>query len=352
MNFASDNSVGASPRILQALLDANAGAAAAYGADPWSARAGALLAETFEADCAVWLVATGTAANALALATLVPPYGAAFCHADAHVSEDECGAPEMFTGGAKIVGLPGRDGKLTPAALAAGLARYPKGAVKSVQPAAISISQATECGTLYSRAEVAALAAAAKAAGLRVHMDGARFSNAIAAGAGTPAELTWKAGVDVLTLGATKDGALACEAIVVFDRALAPALDFARKRAGHTLSKGRLLGAQMCAWLEGGHWLELARRANAAAARLAAGLAAIPGVELAWPAQANEIFPVLPKAKVAALRAAGAVFYDWTAAAIPARIAEETGRQTIRLVTSFATEDAEIDRFLALAGAP
>jgi threonine aldolase len=220
-----------------------------------------------------------------------------------------------------------------------------------VQPAVVSLSQATEAGTLYRPDEVAAIAAVAREAGVAVHMDGARFANAVAALGCSPAELTWKAGVDALSFGATKGGAFACEAVVVFDPARARDLPFRRKRAGHLVSKGRFLGAQMEAWLEGGHWLDLAGHANAMAGRLSAGLAALPGVRLAWPTQANEVFAVLPRGMDAALRAAGARHYEWSARCLPADERPGAEETLVRLIASFATTPEEVDRFLDVARA-
>ena len=352
MNFASDNSVGASAEILAAVTAANAGATPAYGGDDWTTAAQSRLDAIFERKTASFLVATGTAANALALAALTPPYGAIFCQSSAHIMEDECGAPEFFTAGAKLVGIDGAIGKITPAALKAALAAFPRGLVTHVQPAVLSLSQATECGTLYTCAEIAELAAIAHAAGVAVHMDGARFANALVAQNCTPAEMSWKAGVDVLSFGATKNGALACEAVVFFDPKQAENFAYRRKRGGHTLSKGRFLGAQMAAYLDSGHWLDLARKANAHAAELAAGLAQVPGIKLVWPCVANEVFLLLPGAIDRALRAAGAHYYDWTFNAIDRALANP-GEDTlfIRLVTSFATEPAEIAQFIAIASA-
>lgn len=349
MDFASDNATGASRVVLDAVVAANDGAEPAYGADAYTRRAEALLRDLFERDVSAFLVATGTASNALALATLTPPWGAIFCHEDAHIANDECGAPEMMSGGAKLIGVAGQAGRIDPSALADALAAHPRGLVKQVQPAALSLSQATECGAIYTPAEIAALAAQARSAGARVHMDGARFANALVRLGCAPAEMTWRAGVDVLSLGATKNGALACEAIVVFDPDLARDLAFRRKRAGHTLSKSRLLGAQMVAWLEDGHWRDLAARANAAADRLAAGLAAA-GARLPWPTQANEVFAILPRRADAALRAAGARFHDWGARGLPAQDAPGDDERFVRLVCSFATREAEIDALLRIVG--
>jgi threonine aldolase len=349
MDFASDNATGASPRILAALAAANQGTAPAYGADIWTQRAETLLCEVFECDCTCFLVPTGTAANALAIAALTPPWGAVFCHADSHVTEDECGAPEFFTAGAKIVTLPGGNGKIAAATLREALTLYPRGLVKQVQPAALSLAQATECGTIYTETEICELAAIAHAAGIGVHMDGARFANALVTLGCSPAAMSWKAGIDVLSFGATKNGALACEAVIFFDRAKALDFAFRRKRGGHTLSKGRFLGAQMTAYLEDGHWLDLATHANRAAERLADGLAAIETVRSPWPRQANEVFVILPRAADAVLKAAGARYYEWSARCLDASDRPLPNETFVRLIASFACSDHDIDHFVAKA---
>jgi threonine aldolase len=351
VNFASDNAAGAAPEILAAIAAASRGSAAAYGADPWSERAVQRLAETFETDLAAFLTPTGTAANALALAALARPFEAVFCHEEAHVHDDECGAPEFFTGGAKLVGIPGYDGKITPDALAETLARFPRGLVKSTQPAALTLSQVTEAGTVYSLAETAALAEVAHAAGLSVHMDGARFANALVALGCSAADMSWRIGVDALSFGATKNGALACEAVIFFDKAKAESFPYLRKRGGHTLSKGRLLGAQMAAYLEDGLWLKLAARANASARQLFEGLVTLPGVRPAWPVEANEVFVIAASERTARWRAGGAHLYDWPTRGVPPERAPGGGETVVRLVTSFETSQAEIESFLALARA-
>ena len=349
MSFASDNASGASAKIMAALIAANEGAAMPYGADDFSIRAEAAVSALFDRDCAVFLVPTGTAANALALAALCPAWGAVFCHADSHVMGDECGAPEFFTAGAKLVGLPGARGKISPETLAEALRAFPRGLVKQVQPAALTLTQATESGTLYQRSEIAELAGLAHANGLRVHMDGARFANAVAALDLTPAELTWKSGVDVLSFGASKNGTLFCEAVIFFDRALASDFPFRRKRSGHTMSKGRYLGAQMLAYLDGDHWLELARHAHAMARRLAEGLAAVPGARITQECEANEVFVVLPRKAEALLRAAGAGYYDWGARGLTAQEKPHRDEIQLRLVASFATTAREVEDFIAAA---
>ena len=348
MDFASDNSSGASDRVLAALMAANGGAAMPYGADPWTVAAEKAVQEVFERECAVFLLPTGTAANALALAALTPPHGAIFCHEEAHIANDECGAPEFYSAGAKLVGLTGGQGRISLESLKGALARFPRGLVKQVQPSALSITQATECGTLYSLDELGALCEAAHGAGVRVHMDGARFANAVARLGCTPAQMSWRAGVDVLSFGATKNGTFCCEAVIFFDLALAHDFAFRRKRGGHTLSKGRFLGAQMSAYLAGGHWLDLARHANAMADRLAQGLAACPGVRLPWPCEANEVFAILPRAADSALKAAGALYYQWGNRGLTASQAPQADEVFVRLVASFATRSQEVDRFLGI----
>ncbi len=349
MNLASDNVVGMSRPVLEALIAANGGGEPAYGTDSWTVRAERMLADVFEHEVSVFLVATGTAANALALAALSPPWGAVFCHQESHVMEDECGAPEMFSDGAKLIGVPGVGGKFTPADLEARMAGYVRGVVKSVQPSALSVSQVTEAGTLYSLDEIRALSALARSKGLGVHLDGARFANAMVALGCTAAEMTWKSGIDVVSFGATKNGALACEAVIFFDKARAENFQYRRKRSGHTLSKGRLLGAQMVGYLENGHWIDNARHANAAAARLSAGLAALPGVRLPWPTQANEIFVVVPEKTAAAFAAEGIRAAPWASDCLPEGFEIGADERFLRFVTSFATQASEIDAVLAVA---
>jgi threonine aldolase len=348
MNFTSDNGAGVAPQILDAIVTSSRVNAPAYGADEHTARAQALLSGAFETKVAAFLVTTGTAANALALSALVNPWDAVFCHEEAHIHDDECGAPELFTGGAKLVGIAGEGGKITPKGLRETLERFPRGLMKSSQPGALSLSQATEAGTIYGVSEISELAAIARYNGIGVHMDGARFANALVSAKATPADMTWRAGVDVLTLGATKNGALACEAVVFFDPARARDFAFQRKRGGQTLSKGRFLGAQMEAYLMDGLWLRLAERANASARRLARGLSATPGVRVAWPTDVNEVFVVAPNAMVERWRAAGARFHEWSTRSLAPGRAPRDGEALVRLVTSFETASSEIDRLMSI----
>ncbi len=349
MNFASDNGASVAPEILEAIVASSRVKTPAYGEDEYTARAEARLSEIFETKVAAFLVATGTAANALALSALAKPWDAVFCHEEAHIHDDECGAPELFTGGAKLVGIAGEGGKITSMALAETLERFPRGLVKSSQPGALSLSQASEAGTVYRVEEILAVSSVAKAAGIGVHMDGARFANALVSCGCSPAEMTWRAGVDALSFGATKNGALACEAVVFFDPARAADFAYRRKRGGHTLSKGRFLGAQMNAFLQDGLWLRLAERANALARRLSEGLAAAPGVRVAWPTEANEVFVVAPSATVGRWRAAGARLHDWSTRSLSAELMPRSGETLVRLVTSFDTKRDEIDQLVALS---
>jgi threonine aldolase len=346
MNFASDNTAGVAPAILAAIAQANEGFALAYGNDAWTARVERRFADIFECEVAVFLVPSGTAANALALAHLAPPWGAVLCHAESHIATDECGAPEFFGGGLKLVGLAGEAGKITAATLASDLAERQWGGPHHVSPAVLSLSQATEAGTLYRPHEIRTLAEIAHGRGLAVHMDGARLANALVRMNASPAEATWKAGVDVLSFGATKGGALAAEAVLFFDRARGVNMSERRKRGGHLISKHRFIAAQMDAYLADELWLKLARHANAMADRLSEGLARA-GHAPVWPVEANELFVLLPQTVSECLKAKGASFYPWVTDSLPAWISTASGGGLFRLVTSFATTIAEIDEFLA-----
>lgn len=341
MNFSSDNAYGAAPEILSALAQATGGAVPSYGADTLTASLQQQMSEVFERDVAVFPVMTGTAANALALATLCPQHGLILCHSEAHIAVDECGAPEFFTHGAKIATLEGQDGKLAPGEIERRLAHFHKGFVHHAQPAVVSLTQATELGTVYRPDEIAAIADLARGHGMKLHVDGARFANALATLGCSPAEATWRVGVDVLSFGATKNGALCAEAVVFFDPGLVGDFEYRRKKGGHLLSKMRFLSAQLSAYVEGGRWLAMAQQANSLAGSLAEGLARVPGVQFAHPVEANSVFVYLPDEIVARLRASGATFYDWA----PPR----DGRTLCRLVASFATPQNDIERFLAIA---
>jgi threonine aldolase len=306
MKFLSDNTAAVCPEIIAALLGANHGQAAAYGEDEWSGRLDAAFGAHFEHEVRAFAVSTGTAANALALATLTPPYGAVLTPSGSHLLDDECGACEFFSGGARLTALPQAAGRISPATLAAALDAHPP-SVHTVQPAAVSIAQATECGTVYAPAQVQALAELAHARGLQLHVDGARFANAVASLGVRPADLTWRAGVDVLSFGATKNGALAAEAVVFFDPRRAADFELRRKRAGHLIAKHRFVSVQLLAYLQDEVWLRNARRSNELAARI--GGAA--GARVLHPVQANSLFLRLAPAEEQALRRAGFEFHPW-----------------------------------------
>jgi threonine aldolase len=346
MNFASDNTAGVAPEILQALAAGNDGFAMGYGNDDVTRAVEKRIGEIFERDVAVFLVPTGTAANALALAHVSPPWGAVFAHSEAHILTDECGAPEFYGGGLKLVGMPGIGCKVTAKALAETIAHYEGHSPHQVVPAAFSFAQATEAGTIYRPDEIAGLSEVAHAHGMKVHMDGARFANALVRLNASPAQATWKAGVDVLSFGATKGGAMAAEAVVLFDRALAALMAERRKRAGQLLSKHRYLALQFQAYLANDCWLRLSRHANAMADRLASQLAGI-GLAPAWPVEANLVFVILPKAVEARLGASGAHYYVRRSDSLASAL--QPDQCLIRLVTCFATREAEIDEFVTAA---
>jgi threonine aldolase len=347
MNFASDNAAGIAPEVLAAIARANEGYALAYGEDAWTERLERRFADMFEREVAVFLVATGTAANALALAHLTPPWGAVFCHEEAHIALDECGAPEFFSGGIKLVGLAGVGGKIAPDTVAHAL-NGQWGGPHHVSPSVLSLSQATEAGTIYRPHEIRALADIAHGRGLAVHVDGARLANALARMNAPLADATWQAGVDALSFGASKGGAMAAEAVVLFEPVRAAGLSERRKRAGHLVSKHRFLAAQMEAYCADDLWLELARHANSMADRLAAGLAVL-GIEPVWPVEANEVFVTLPAGMDKRLKAQGAIYHPWRTKALPPGVSVTAGATLIRLVTSFATRSEDVDRFIALA---
>jgi threonine aldolase len=348
MNFASDNAAGVAPEIMDAVARAGAGHQLGYGNDDVTRRVEAQLSRLFEREVAVFLVSTGTAANALALAHLSPPWGAVMCYREAHIVTSEAGAPEFFGGGLKLIELAGEGAMISPATLTAALEGGEWGGPHHVTPSVLSLTQVTEAGTVYHPAAIAELAAIAHEHGMAVHMDGARFGNAVAALGVSPAEASWKTGIDVLSLGATKGGAMAAEAVIFFDKERAQGMGERRKRAGHLVSKHRFVAAQVEAFLKDDLWLKLARHANAMAQRLGNGLAAA-GIAPVWPVDANLVFAVLPKAVHARLTAAGASYYARRSASLPKGTVVEDGAVLARLVTSFATTEAEVDRFVALA---
>lgn len=333
MNFRSDNTASVAAEIMAAMSAVNDKPAPAYGEDQWSHRLNEAFSAMFEREVRVFTVATGTAANAISLASAVPPWGSILCHREAHIECDECGAPEFYSGGAKLVLIDGDAAKITPERLREAIARNARG-IHSVKPAALSLAQATERGAVYRPEEVVALGEIAREAGLAFHMDGARFANAVAALGCTPAEVSWRGGVDLLSFGATKNGALAAEAIVCFNLDYAEEIARRRKRGGHLFSKGRYAAAQLLAYVEGDLWLKLAGRANALARQL--GEAARGHVTV--PVETNQVF-IKPGAEAfAKLRAAGAEFYDWG----------PEGSGEARLVVSWNQNEADVEAMRGL----
>jgi threonine aldolase len=329
--FKSDNTAAVSEEILRALADANHGVELAYGADRWSDALDAVFAEFFGTQVRVFAVSSGTAANSLALATLCPPWGTVLTHAEAHIERDECGAPEFFTGGAKLSLVGGAGAKITAADLAARLAWF-EPHVHGVQPRVLSITQATERGAIYTPQEIAALAKIAHQRDMAVHMDGARFANALVTQAVSAGDLTWKAGVDVLSFGVIKNGGMSAEAVVFFDPARVADFEFRRKRAGQLLCKGRYAAVQLLAYLQTGLWRRNAERANGLAARIAA---AAPHL-LCEPVATNQVFMRLGEERIAALsRDFG--FYPWG----------PTGSGEARFVCSWDTPEDDVDALCA-----
>lgn len=346
MNFASDNWAGAMDPVMEALARHNTGIAPAYGADPLTESVTRQFCDLFERDVAVFFVATGSAANALALSAYAKPGGAIFCHPDAHIQVDECGCPEFMTGGGKLVSVPGPAGKMRSADLQDAMAAFPDGVVHHGQVAAVSVTQATESGTVYQLKEIQALKHVAASRGVPLHMDGARFANAVVSLGVSPADMTWKSGVDVVSFGATKNGCWCAEAVVFFDLEAARGFEYLRKRAGHLFSKSRFVAAQFDGYLRNDAWLTSAEHANAMARQLAVGIQRAGG-RFPWPVEANELFPVLRRSTFERLQAAGARFYEWPAKSLSAEDAPGPDEVMVRMVTSFATPPADVDAFLA-----
>jgi threonine aldolase len=332
MRFFSDNAAAAHSKVIEAIIASNR-IDTAYDGDEWSARLNGAFSELFETEVRAFWVTTGTAANCLALAALCPPYRAILCHKDAHIEVDEAGAPGFFTGGAKLVLLDGPGAKITPETVSAACDRIRED-VHQVQPATVSITNATEYGLVYRAAEVAAIGEVAKERGLRFHMDGARLANALATTGEAIADVTWRAGVDALSFGFVKNGGLNAEALILFRTELADEIEVRRKRAGHLLSKGRMLAAQILTLLEDGLWLDNARAANAAAQQLAR---ATPD-RLVYPVEANELFLRLTDEEAAGLQSQGFDFYEW-------------GPGQIRLVTSWDSRTEAVDQLAAALAA-
>ncbi|TIM28845.1 MAG: low specificity L-threonine aldolase [Mesorhizobium sp.] len=331
--FVSDNVTGACPAVVEAVVSANAGIAASYGEDYWTTALKAKFSELFELEVEVFPVLSGTASNALALAALTPVYGKVYCHELSHINTDECGAPELLTGGAKLIPMRGADGRIAPDDLAQAIRG--RGNVHVPQPAVVSITQACETGTVYRPSEILEIAAIARDHHLKVHMDGARFANALSTLGVTPAQMTWQAGVDVLSFGGTKNGCFVAEAVIFFKPEMAENFDFLRKRSGQLISKMRFVSSQLLAYISDDLWLHNAMVANKMAQKLSRGMAALPGIELAYPTESNEVFVRMPDYLISGLRAKHRYINE-----------DELDGRAVRFVTSWVTTDEEVQSLL------
>ena len=331
--FASDNVTGACPEVMDAVVAANSGIATSYGDDEWSSRLQTKLSEIFETDVEVFLAVSGTASNALALSALAPVFGKIYCHELSHINTDECGAPEFFTGGAKLIPMRSSNGRIKANELAETIRG--SGNVHVTQPSVVSITQSCETGTVYQLDEIKAISKIARKHKMSVHMDGARFANALASLDVSPAEMTWKSGVDVLTLGGTKNGCLAAEAIIFFKPDMVGNFPYLHKRSGQLLSKMRFISSQLEAYVTDDLWIRNAQHANSMAKILSEGLNAFSNIELAYPTQSNEVFVNLPRELIDYLNNAG---YDINE--------EELDGKAVRFVTAWNSELKDVDRLL------
>jgi threonine aldolase len=342
VNFASDNVYGVDPRILQAMVDANQRLTdVSYCHDADSALIDVQLSKMFETDVKSFLVVNGTGANSLALSAMCPPFGGVLCHEGSHINTDECNAPELFTSGAKLVTMTGEGNKLTPSLIEARLSQFIHGE-HGAKISALSLTNATELGTVYKPHEIKAIADMVKPRGIKMHMDGARFANALVSLGCTPAEMTWKAGIDVLSFGGTKNGGMILESVVFFDTSLAEDFLFRRKRGAQLVSKSRYLSAQMLAYLQDDVWLANARYANSLAQVLAKGLQQSNRLRLSNPVEANEVFAIMPRALFSSLQVSGAHFHEWPMDGL------DRDEVHCRFVLSFATPEADVQQFLRM----
>ena len=333
VKFASDNVAGACPEVLDALMKANEGDSAPYGNDDYSKVLQEKFSEIFEKEVIVYPTASGTAANALALSTMTPVFGNIYCHKLAHINTDECGAPEFYTGGAKLIPLTGINGKITPEELEKNISGT--GIVHHTQPSSVSITQVCETGEVYELDEIKKIADVANKHKLNMHMDGARFANALVALNCTPAEMTWKSGIDVLSFGATKNGCIAAEAIIFFKPELVGNISFLMKRAGHLLSKMRFVSAQLDAYISNDVWLKNAKQANEMGKKLSDGLVKYNSIKLAYPTQANEVFAKFPREMIEHLNSLGYKMNE-----------DELDGQAVRLVAAWNTQNSDVESFL------
>jgi len=345
--LASDNWAGAHPAIAASLSAAAGGFCQAYGGSDFDQAVQRHFNEIFEREVAVFFVATGTAANALALSAYGTPGGIAFAHRHAHVIEDECGAVEYLSGGGRLHAVDGASGRIDPSALEQAIARFAPRPLHAGRPAAVSLTQASEIGTVYTLDDISRISDICKHHALALHMDGARFANALVTLDTTPAEMTWRRGVDIVSFGGTKNGCWCAEAIILFDLERAEELQFLRKRAGQLFSKSRFITTQFAAYFKDNLWLENARQANLMAAQLAAAIEAAPNLRLAWPPEANEVFAIMEIENAKRLASSGVIFHPWP---LPAGCSQQMDEHEAlyRFVTCFATGEDDIARFIQL----
>jgi len=346
--FASDNWAGAHPAMTARLSAAAGGVCPAYGGSDLDQAVQQHFNDIFEREVAVFFVATGTAANALSLSAYGTPGGIAFAHRHAHVIEDECGAVEYLSGGGRLHAVDGASGRIDPSALEQAIARFAPRPLHAGRPTAVSLTQASEIGTVYTLDDITRISEICKHHTLALHMDGARFANALVALDTTPAEMTWRRGVDIMSFGGTKNGCWCAEAIILFDLERAEELQFLRKRAGQLMSKSRFIAAQFAAYFKDDLWLENARQANLMAAQLAAAIKTAPGFRLAWPSEANEVFVMMEIENANRLTSSGVIFHQWP---LPAGFSQQMDENEAlyRFVTCFATTEDDIARFIQLS---
>ncbi|MGE9270124.1 MAG: threonine aldolase family protein [Verrucomicrobiales bacterium] len=344
MNFNSDNWAGAHPSISESLAIHGEGMASAYGSSTLDKKVEKIFEEIFEHEVAVFFVGTGTAANSLGMAAVNRPGGVMLCHDEAHIVKDECGAPEYFTGGGRLQTVAGDQGKIDPRELRREISKFRPDFIHAGQPMAVTITQSTEVGTIYSAEEIEAIAEVCKEAKLPLHMDGARFPNALVTHGVSPAEMTWKRGIDFLSFGATKNGCWCAEALVFFNPSMAKNLPYIRKRGAQLFSKTRFIAAQFEAYFKNDLWLELAANANRQATRLHEMLSQCPDIRPAWPTEANEVFAIMPKTRASQWKEGGVGFYEWP---VPNDIRNDVGEDEtlVRLVGNFRTSDEEVEAF-------
>ena len=335
VKFASDNVTGACPEVLDAIIKANDGDSTPYGNDQISTKLQDKFSEIFEKEVIVFPTASGTAANALALATMTPSFGNIYCHKFSHINTDECGAPEFYTGGGKLVTLQGVNGKITAEELDQAISG--KGIIHHTQPSSVSITQVCETGEVYQLDEIKKISEVAHKHNLSIHMDGARFANALVSLNATPAEMTWKSGIDILSFGATKNGCIAAEAIIFFKKELVGDVAFLMKRAGHLLSKMRFISAQLDAYISNDVWLRNAKQANKMGKKLSDGLKDHSDINLAYPTQANEVFATFPRNKIDHLNSEGYQINE-----------DEWDGKAVRLVAAWNTCDQDVEKFLEI----